>query len=108
MWRPSARPGLSAFTNELIPKRIELLNEAVSGLERHRAIIVESTSSSDVLLMLPDLGLNHECALLLWRARIHVATAIEVIVDFRCCADHATIEEHIECRRLQVSFAQSA
>ncbi len=34
-----ARPGgnvtgLSAFTNELIPKRIELLNEAVSGLAR--------------------------------------------------------------------------
>jgi putative tryptophan/tyrosine transport system substrate-binding protein len=26
--------GLSAFTNELIPKRIELLNEAVSGLAR--------------------------------------------------------------------------
>jgi hypothetical protein len=53
-------------------------------------------------------GLNHEPTLLLRRARIHVAAAIEVVVDFRRRADHPAIEEHIEARGLQVFFAQNA
>ena len=39
-------------------------------------------------------------------ARIHVATAVEVIVDLRGAADHSAIEEYRECRRLEITFPE--
>src|SRR5215468_2091207 len=47
-----------------------------------------------------------EPALGSWRARIHVATAVEVIVDLGSTADHSPIKEYRECRRLEITFPE--
>ena len=51
---------------------------------------------------------NHKSTLLLGRARIHVAAAVEVVVDLGRRADHAPVQEDIEGGGLQVLFSQRA
>src|ERR1700693_3160280 len=45
---------------------------------------------------------HYETALLQRRARVHVAAAVEVVVDLGRGADHAAIEEYVEGGRFQV------
>src|SRR5215207_10428627 len=43
-----------------------------------------------------------------WRARVHVAAAVEVVVDFGGAADHAAVKEHRECRCFEITLAERA
>jgi NAD(P)-dependent dehydrogenase (short-subunit alcohol dehydrogenase family) len=49
---------------------------------------------------------NHECASLLRRPGVHIATAVEVIIDFGGGADHAAVKEDVEGRGLEVVFSE--
>jgi NAD(P)-dependent dehydrogenase (short-subunit alcohol dehydrogenase family) len=49
---------------------------------------------------------NHECASLLRRPGVHIATAVEVIIDFGGGADHAAVKEDDEGRGLEVVFSE--
>src|SRR4029077_19034652 len=49
-----------------------------------------------------------EPALGSWCARIHVATAVEVIINLGSAADHPAVEEHRECCRLEISSPECA
>ena len=51
---------------------------------------------------------DDESAMLLRRASIDVAAAVEVIVDFGGSADHAAVEKHVEGSGLQVPLAERA
>src|SRR6266576_1133487 len=42
------------------------------------------------------------------RSGIHVATAVEVIVNFSSAADHPAIQEDRECRCLEVTLSERA
>src|ERR1700691_4921205 len=68
----------------------------------------EPDPQSEVLLEpygAPDGGLgipvasqsNHEGAFLLRRTGVHVTAAIEMVVNLGGSANHAAIEEHVEC-----------
>ena len=50
---------------------------------------------------------DHEAALFLRRARVHVAAAVQVIVDLRGAAEHAGVEEDRERRRLQILLGRA-
>src|SRR5258708_28991498 len=58
------------------------------------------------LTSLPPCPLRDEPTLGGGCARIHVATAVEVIVDLRGAADHSAIEEYRECPRLEITFPE--
>ena len=51
---------------------------------------------------------DHEAAGGGWGAGVHVAAAVEVVVDLGGGADHAAVEEDGEGRGLEVAFAQPA
>src|SRR4249919_2934947 len=64
--------------------------------------------SRTVGLTVPIQSLRNEPTRGSWCARIHVATAVEVIVDLGSAADHPPIEEHCECCCLEITFPKRA
>ena len=54
----------------------------------------------------PTLCSDDEAALLEGRPRVHISSAVEMIIDLSGGPDHAPIQENIESRSFEISFCQ--